>query len=130
MIDLLKGVQEEKRDMKALAEKDLDKFIRMLELIKKEASEITEKVKMLEEQSKRTLEFVNQIKGKTPYRYIDIKEINLSVRAYNCLKRAEMNTVQDILDRLEELPRVRNLGAKAYAEVMEKVRQYMEEKHE
>lgn len=130
MIDLLKGVQEEKRDMKALAEKDLDKLIRMLELIKKEASEITEKVKMLEEQSKRTLEFVNQIKGKTPYRYIDIKEINLSVRAYNCLKRAEMNTVQDILDRLEELPRVRNLGAKAYAEVMEKVRQYMEEKHE
>ena len=86
--------------------------------------------KRLEEQSKRTLEFVNQIKGKTPYRYIDIKEINLSVRAYNCLKRAEINTVQDILDRLEELPRVRNLGAKAYAEVMEKVRQYMEEKHE
>lgn len=130
MIDLLKGVQEEKRDMKALAEKDLDKLIRMLELIKKEASEITEKVKMLEEQSKRTLEYVNQVKGKTPYRYIDIEEINLSVRAYNCLKRAEINTVQDILDRLEELPRVRNLGAKAYAEVMEKVRQYMEEKHE
>lgn len=130
MIDLLKGVQEEKRDMKALAEKDLDKLIRMLELIKKEASEITEKVKMLEEQSKRTLEYVNQVKGKTPYRYIDIEEINLSVRAYNCLKRAEINTVQDILDRLEELPRVRNVGVKAYAEVKDKVRQYMEGKNE
>ena len=130
MIDLLKGIQEEKRDMKALTEKDLDKLIRMLELIKKEASEITEKVKMLEEQSKRTLEYVNQIKGTNTYKYIEIEKIDLSVRAYNCLKRAEMNTVQDILDRLEELPRVRNLGAKAYAEVMEKVRQYMEEKHE
>lgn len=126
MIDLLKGIQEEKRDIKTLAKKDTDKLIRMLELIKKEASEITEKVKMLEEQSKRTLEFVNQIKGTNTYKYIEIEKLDLSVRAYNCLKRAEINTVQDILDRLEELPRVRNLGAKAYAEVMDKVRQYME----
>ena len=95
-----------------MREKDLDKLIRMLELIKKEASEIIEKVKMLEEQSK-----------------IEIEKLDLSVRAYNCLKRAEINTVQDILDRLEELPRVRNLGAKAYVEVMDKVRQYMEEKN-
>lgn len=109
-----------------MTEKDLDKLIRMFELIKKEASEITEKVKMLEEQSKRTLEFVNQIKGTNTYKYIEIEKIDLSVRAYNCLKRAEINTVQDILDRLEELPSVRNLGAKAYAEVMDKVRQYME----
>lgn len=130
MIDLLKGIQEEKRDMKALAEKELDKLIRMLELIKKEASEITEKVKMLEEQSKRTLEFVNQIKGTNTYKYIEIEKLDLSVRAYNCLKRAEINTVQDILDRLEELPSVRNLGAKAYAEVMDKVKRYMKEKNE
>ena len=72
MIDLLKGIQEEKRDIKTLAKKDTDKLIRMLELIKKEASEITEKVKMLEEQSKRTLEFVNQIKGTNTYKYIKI----------------------------------------------------------
>lgn len=113
-----------------MREKDLDKIIRMLELIKKEASEITEKVKMLEEQSKRTLEFVNQIKGTNTYKYIEIEKLDLSVRAYNCLKRAEINTVQDILDRLEELPSVRNLGAKAYAEVMDKMKGYMEENDE
>ena len=105
MIDLLKGIQGEKRDMKALAEKDLDKLIRMLELIKKEASEITEKVKMLEEQSKRTLEFVNQIKGTNTYKYIEIEKLDLSVRAYNCLKREEINTVQDIWINVNKVDR-------------------------
>lgn len=113
-----------------MTEKDTDKFIRMLELIKKEAYEIIEKVKMLEEHSKRTLEFANRIKGTKSYKYIEIEKLGLSVRAYNCLRRAEINTVQDILDRLEELPRVRNLGAKVYAEVMDKVKVYMEEENE
>ena len=110
--------------------KELDKLIRMIELTTKEASELTERAKILEEQSKRTLELINKIKGENPYQYIDITELDLSVRAYHCLKRANINTVQDILDRLEELPGIRNLGAKAYAEVKDKVRQYMEEKNE
>ena len=52
------------------------------------------------------------------------------MRAYHCLKRANINTVQDILDRLEELPGIRNLGAKAYADIMDKVKIYLEEENE
>ena len=107
--------------------KELDKLIRMIELTSKEASELTERAKMLEEQSKRTLELINKIKGENPYQLIDIAELDLSVRAYHCLKRTNINTVQEILDRLEELPGIRNLGAKAYAEVMDKMKEYMEE---
>lgn len=113
-----------------MTEKEVDKFIRLIELIKKEASELTEKAKRLEEQSKRTLELITKTKGASPYQHIDIAELDLSVRAYNCLKRANINTVQDILDRLEELPRIRNLGARAYAEVMDKMKEYMEETDE
>ena len=119
-----------KEGEKLMRKKDLDKLIRMIELTTKEASELTERAKILEEQSKRTLELINKIKGENPYQYIDITELDLSVRAYHCLKRANINTVQDILDRLEELPGIRNLGAKAYADIMDKVKIYLEEENE
>ncbi len=51
-----------------------------------------------------------------------IEEIEFSVRAYNCLKRAGINTMQDLIDKKEiEVQKIRNLGKKSLKEVMDKV---------
>lgn len=51
-----------------------------------------------------------------------IEELDLSVRAYNCLKRANIMTFFDIKERtLSDLIHVRNLGKKSLMEVYEKV---------
>ena len=57
---------------------------------------------------------------------VDINELNLSVRACNCLRRAKIDTVQDIVDNYDDLPKVRNLGRKCYEEVKEKIIPYVE----
>jgi len=47
-----------------------------------------------------------------------IEELDLSVRSYNCLKRAGINTVQELTDKTEaEMMKVRNLGRKSLEEV-------------
>jgi DNA-directed RNA polymerase subunit alpha len=47
-----------------------------------------------------------------------IEELELSVRSYNCLKRASINTVDDLIQRTEEdMIKVRNLGKKSLEEV-------------
>lgn len=51
-----------------------------------------------------------------------IEELDLSVRSYNCLKRAGINTVQDLTTRSEtEMMKVRNLGRKSLEEVIAKL---------
>ena len=51
-----------------------------------------------------------------------IEEIEFSVRAYNCLKRAGINTMQDLIDKREsEVNKIRNLGKKSLKEVIDKV---------
>lgn len=51
-----------------------------------------------------------------------IEDLDLSVRAYNCLKRAGINTVQELtLMRPEDLMKVRNLGKKSMEEVVQKL---------
>ena len=51
-----------------------------------------------------------------------IEEIEFSVRAYNCLKRAGIHTVQDLINRREvEVTKIRNLGKKSLKEVLDKV---------
>ena len=51
-----------------------------------------------------------------------IDELEFSVRAYNCLKRAGINTVGDLVNKSEdEMIRVRNLGKKSLLEVKEKL---------
>lgn len=55
-----------------------------------------------------------------PHSQIPIEELNLSVRAYNCLKRAQINTVADLLDFSEEdLLEIKNFGQKSAEEVIE-----------
>lgn len=51
-----------------------------------------------------------------------IEELDLSVRSYNCLKRAGINTVEDLINRSEEdMMKVRNLGRKSLEEVIQKL---------
>ncbi len=51
-----------------------------------------------------------------------IEELDLSVRSYNCLKRAGVNTVEDLAEKTEEdMMRVRNLGRKSLEEVLNKM---------
>ena len=51
-----------------------------------------------------------------------IEELDLSVRSYNCLKRAGINTVEDLANKTEEdMMRVRNLGRKSLEEVLKKL---------
>jgi len=51
-----------------------------------------------------------------------IEELDLSVRSFNCLKRANINTVQDLISKTqEEMMKVRNLGRKSLEEVEHKL---------
>ena len=51
-----------------------------------------------------------------------IEELDLSVRSFNCLKRAQINTVEDLISRTEEdMMKVRNLGRKSLDEVVAKL---------
>jgi DNA-directed RNA polymerase subunit alpha len=51
-----------------------------------------------------------------------IEELDLSVRSYNCLKRAGINTVQELTAKSEpEMIKVRNLGRKSLEEVKSKL---------
>ena len=54
-----------------------------------------------------------------------IEEMDLSVRSYNCLKRANIHTVEDLTKRTEEdMLKVRNLGRKSLDEVIQKLESY------
>ena len=54
-----------------------------------------------------------------------IEELDFSVRTYNCLKRAGINTIGDLAIRSEnEMMKVRNLGKKSLEEVIEKLQEY------
>ena len=51
-----------------------------------------------------------------------IEELDLSVRSYNCLKRAGINTVEELTNKSEpEMMKVRNLGRKSLEEVKNKL---------
>jgi DNA-directed RNA polymerase subunit alpha len=51
-----------------------------------------------------------------------IEELDLSVRSFNCLTRANINTVEDLISKTEEeMMKVRNLGRKSLEEVVHKL---------
>ena len=55
---------------------------------------------------------------------MSIDELELSVRSYNCLKRAGINTVEELCNKTpEEMMKVRNLGRKSLEEVLEKLKE-------
>ena len=61
-------------------------------------------------------------KGKEKALEMTIEELDLSVRSFNCLKRAGINTVEDLISKSEdEMMKVRNLGRKSLEEVVAKL---------
>lgn len=72
-----------------------------------------------------TLEAIepDYIEDEDPTSQIPIEELQLSVRAYNCLKRAQINSVADLLDYTQEdLLEIKNFGQKSADEVIEALR--------
>lgn len=60
--------------------------------------------------------------GKEKVLETTIEELDLSVRSFNCLKRAGINTVEDLINKSEDdMMKVRNLGRKSLEEVVEKL---------
>ena len=72
----------------------------------------------------------NHEEQRKAYLKTEIAELNLSVRSYNCLKRAGCNTIGDILNLIDEegngLRNLRNLGSRSEQEILEAVRRYKE----
>ncbi len=61
-------------------------------------------------------------KGKEKVLEMTIEELDLSVRSFNCLKRAGINTVEDLINRSQDdMMKVRNLGRKSLEEVIDKL---------
>lgn len=77
----------------------------------------------LSETAKNAEIMVEKTEGKKEkVREMSIEELDLSVRSYNCLKRAGINTVDDLANRTEEdMMKVRNLGRKSLEEVLHKL---------
>lgn len=62
--------------------------------------------------------------NKTKALEMNIDELELSVRSFNCLKRAGINTVQELCSKTpDEMMKVRNLGRKSLDEVLEKLKE-------
>ena len=66
-------------------------------------------------------------KGENPQEKVlemTIEELDLSVRSFNCLKRAGINTVEELCNRTsEDMMKVRNLGRKSLEEVLAKLKE-------
>ena len=55
---------------------------------------------------------------------MSIDELELSVRSFNCLKRAGINTVEELVNKTpEDMMKVRNLGRKSLEEVLAKLKE-------
>lgn len=66
------------------------------------------------------MEQTNNNSSNTYSKYDDISEVGFSVRTYNCLRRAKINTIKDLLQFPDYLLKnIRNMGVKSYQEVMD-----------
>ena len=79
-------------------------------------------VNLCDEAAETEIMVENDEKGKEKALEMTIEELDLSVRSFNCLKRAGINTVEDLVSKSEdEMMKVRNLGRKSLEEVMAKL---------
>lgn len=93
----------------SLAAKILTEHLAVFVNLTNEARDVEIMVEKEESQIEKTLEMT-------------IEELDLSVRSYNCLKRAGINTVQELTNKSEpEMMKVRNLGRKSLDEVKNKL---------
>lgn len=99
-------------DALALAGKILDEHFKMFE-------NLNEAVKNANVMA------VNEEKPENKFNNMNLEELDLSVRSYNCLKRNGLKTIQDLCNMKEsELMTVRNLGKKSYKEIIDKLEQF------
>ena len=90
--------------------------ILMAQLDKIDSPEFTDAIRCLMKQ--------NEEDPKQKILETSIDDLELSVRAYNCLKRAAINNVQDLVNKSEnEMMKIRNLGRKSLKEVMDKIKE-------
>ncbi|MCL6634666.1 MAG: DNA-directed RNA polymerase subunit alpha [Peptococcaceae bacterium] len=93
----------------SLSAKILNEHLRLFIGLTETVSDVEIMVEKEEEQKDKILEMT-------------IEELDLSVRSYNCLKRAGINTVEELIQRNEEdMMKVRNLGKKSLEEVINKL---------
>ena len=79
-------------------------------------------VNLCDEAAETEIMVENDEKGKEKVLEMTIEELDLSVRSFNCLKRANINTVEDLISKTEdEMMKVRNLGRKSLEEVINKL---------
>ena len=92
--------------LKLAIQKTIDLFTLLLE---NEITQLRENTELEKTKPTRNIE---------PYRNIAIEELQLSVRAYNCLKKAQINTVGDLLQYSpNQLQELKNFGKKSADEV-------------
>ena len=94
-----------------------------LDVYKRQAKVLTDHLNLfvdLSDKGKSTEIMVEKDEGgKEKVLEMTIEELDLSVRSFNCLKRAGINTVEDLINRSEEdMMKVRNLGRKSLEEVI------------
>lgn len=100
------------RDVLSLAAKAIEDHIRIF-------------VSLSDTISKMGILIETQANPKTQILEMSIEDMDLSVRSYNCLKRANINTVEDLTQKTEDdMLKVRNLGRKSLDEVIAKLRGY------
>ena len=93
----------------SLAAKILTEHLELFIGLKEHVSEINLMVEKEEDQKEKVLEMT-------------VEELDLSVRSFNCLKRAGINSVEELTNKTEsEMMKVRNLGRKSLQEVTEKL---------
>ncbi len=93
----------------SLAAKVLNEHLRLFIEMSADATKAEILVERAEVQKEKVLEMT-------------IEELDLSVRSFNCLKRAGIDTVEDLISRTEEdMIKVRNLGRKSLEEVIQKL---------
>ena len=100
------------RDVLSLAAKAIEDHIRIF-------------VSLSDTISKMGILIESQANPKTQILEMNIEDMDLSVRSYNCLKRANIHTVEDLTKKTEDdMLKVRNLGRKSLDEVIAKLHSY------
>jgi len=100
------------KDTLSLAARSIEDHIRLFVGLSTTISEMDILINREEGEQQRILE-------------MKIEDMDLSVRSYNCLKRANINTVEDLTNKSEDdMLKVRNLGRKSLDEVINKLRGY------
>jgi len=111
-VDVMTDGSISARDAISLAAKAIEDHIRMFVGLSESISNMDILISREEDKQQRVLEMT-------------IEDMDLSVRSYNCLKRAGIHTVEDLTRRSEDdMLKVRNLGRKSLDEVMNKLTSY------